>query len=354
MELIPKEISSSTRNTIPFNVKFDSLLEKYEDQGIYKLFYKHNFSISLEDGTNYPAHIIIFHQEWTPPFYSLLKPNLTTLLEPTKIGFALIMENEEMKNANLDLDFQLTINERIQLQTCEAKILGERATYYLDETSQWVKNVYAIQHLFKNIKQLNSVKGKITISFETKSSFRQELIHTLGLNLVTPGGKEDFTIICKGQKIKFEKQVLINVSSVFRGMLESPWSEESKTGRVEIKEVEPETILAFKNILLNGNDFKKEDLNIDVMIFADRYDIKGLFDLCGKYVDYFDVNDENLFETVQGLYLFKNDSFVNEAILLMKKKHEVLKQDSRWEEFAKNIPDYDLIVSNILLSPSSP
>ena len=59
MEVISNEIS--TRNTIPFNVNFDSLLEKYGDQGIYKLYLKHNFTISLEDGTNYPAYIIIFH-----------------------------------------------------------------------------------------------------------------------------------------------------------------------------------------------------------------------------------------------------------------------------------------------------
>jgi len=59
MEVISKEIS--TRNTISFNMNFDSLLEKYQEQGHYKLFYKQNFTISLEYGTNYPGYIIFFH-----------------------------------------------------------------------------------------------------------------------------------------------------------------------------------------------------------------------------------------------------------------------------------------------------
>ena len=76
-------------------MNFDSLLEKYKEQGIFKLFYKHNFSISLEDGTNYPAYIIIFHGNHG---------------DPDLIGFTVVMEKEEMKNANMIVDFQLTIN----------------------------------------------------------------------------------------------------------------------------------------------------------------------------------------------------------------------------------------------------
>ena len=80
MEVISNEIKTVTtsQNTIPFYVNFDSLLEKYqdhkhqlydddEDQENFKLFYKHNFFISLEDGTNYPAYIIIFHGHHSDP-----------------------------------------------------------------------------------------------------------------------------------------------------------------------------------------------------------------------------------------------------------------------------------------------
>ena len=171
--------------------------------------------------------------------------------------------------------------------------------------------------------------------FETKPTFHKEFIHRLGLNLVTPGERENFTIICQDQKIKFEKQLLINISPVFREMLESPWTEESKNGQVEIKEVNPETLLAFKNLLVNGDDFKKEDLNIEIMIFADRYNITALLDLCGKYIASFAVNDENIFEFFQGLYLIKNGSFMNKATLLMRKNYEALNQDPRWKEFGK-------------------
>ena len=351
MEVISNEITTVTmsKNTIPFNVNFDSLLEKYEDhsrklyncdedQENFKLFYKHNFSISLEDGTNFPAYIIIFH-------------NNAGWGEPNQIGFTVVMEKEEMKNVNMKVDFQLTINEEIP--AFESKVLGRTFTTATTNTSGNITQVYGIEHSFENIAhrnwssnspyidQLKSVKGKMIFTFETKSlfTFHKEFIHSLGLNLVTPGGKEDFTIICQDQKIKFKKQLLINVSSVFREMLESQWTEESKNGQVEIEEVKPETLLAFKNLLVNGNDFKKEDLDIEMMIFADRYDIKALFNLCEKYIDSFSVNDENIFEFVQGLYLINNGSFINNAILLMRKNYGALEQDPRWKEFAKKHPD---------------
>ena len=317
MELISNEISRSTRYTIPFNVNFDSLLEKYGDQGYYKLYIKHNFTIFLEDGTNYPGYIIIFH-------------NKTPVL-----GFTLIIENEEIKNANLNVDFQLTVNEESHLSKSR---VGE-ILIYSDESNQNVGNVYGIRHILENVNELKSIKGKMTFRIETKSSFHKEFVLNLGLNLSTPCGKEDFTIICKDQKIKFEKQLLVNVSAAFRGMLESPWSEESKNGYVEIKEVKPETILAFKNLLLNSHVFKKEDLTIDMMIFADRFIINALFDLCVKFIDSFDVNDENIFETIQALCLIEKDSFLDKAVLLLKKNYGTLKQDPRWKEFAKTHPD---------------
>merc|ERR1711953_987624 len=119
MEVISNEISR--RYTITFNVNFDSLLEKYGDQGRYKLYCKHNFTFSLEDGTNYPGYIIIFHHR---------NPDL---------GFTVIIENEEMKNANLNVDFQLTVN---KTHLSKSK-LGEILTYN-DESSQLIGSVYGI------------------------------------------------------------------------------------------------------------------------------------------------------------------------------------------------------------------
>ena len=372
MEVISDEITTVTQNTIPINVNFDSLLEKYEDQENFKLFYKHYFFIPLENGTHYLAYIIIFHEK-SSDHWSMENG------DPDLIGFTVVMEKEEMKNANMKVDFQLTINDGeisesdsisgTTLNTATTSTQGflncaGTSENFIDkETIENFSVVYGFKHYFDNqynasnyreedwgwdewgnsinyhagprIGQLKSMKGKMVFRFETKPTFQKEFIQRLGLNLVAPDERENFTIICQDQKIKFDKQVLINISPVFREMLESPWTEESKNGRVEVKEVKPETLLAFKNLLVNGNDFKKEDLNIEIMIFADRYNITALLDLCGKYIASFAVNDENIFEFVQGLYLIKNGSFMNKATLLMRKNYEALNQDPRWKEFGK-------------------
>ena len=367
MEVISDEITTVTQNTIPINVNFDSLLEKYEDQGNFKLFYKHYFFIPLENGTHYLAYIIIFHEK-SSDHWSMENS------DPDLIGFTVVMEKEEMKNANMKVDFQLTINDGEISET--DSIIGttlnpattSTSENFIDkETIENFSVVYGFKHYFDNqykasnyreedwgwdewgnsinyhagprIGQLKSMKGKMVFRFETKPTFQKEFIQRLGLNLVAPDERENFTIICQDQKIKFDKQVLINISPVFREMLESPWTEESKNGQVEIKEVNPETLLDFKNLLAIGNDYKKEDLNIEIMIFADRYNITALLELCGKYISSFDVNDENIFEFVQGIYLIKNGSFMNRATLIMKKNYEALNQDSRWKEFRKQHPE---------------
>ena len=349
MEVISDEITTVTQNTIPINVNFDSLLEKYEDQENFKLFYKHYFFIPLENGTHYLAYIIIFHEK-SSDHWSMENRH------PDLIGFTVVMEKEEMKNANMKVDFQLTINDG-EISESDS-IIGttlntattSRSVNFIDkETIENFTVVYGFKHYFDNqddfdfsrkkIGQLKSLNGKMIFEFETKPTFQKEFIQRLGLNLVAPDERENFTIICQDQKIKFDKQVLINISPVFREMLESPWTEESKNGQVEIKEVNPETLLAFKNLLVIGNDYKKEDLNMEIMIFADRYNITALLELCGKYIASFDVNDENIFEFVQGIYLIKNGSFMNRATLIMKKNYEALNQDSRWKEFRKQHPE---------------
>ena len=358
MEVISDEITTVTQNTIPINVNFDSLLEKYEDQGIFKLFYKHYFFIPLENGTHYLAYIIIFHEK-SSDHWSVENG------DPDLIGFTVVMEKEEMENANMKVDFQLTINDGeisesdsingTTLNTATTSTqgflncVGTSENFIDKETIENFTVVYGFKHYFDNqsdfdfsrpkIDQLKSLNGKMIFKFETKPTFQKEFIQRLGLNLVAPDERENFTIICQDQKIKFDKQVLINISPVFREMLESPWTEESKNGQVEIKEVNPETLLAFKNLLVIGNDYKKEDLNIEMMIFADRYNITALLELCGKYITSFDVNDENIFEFVQGIYLIKNGFFMNRATLIMKKNYEALNQDSRWKEFRKQHPE---------------
>ena len=165
MEVISDEIKTVTRsqNSIPFNVNFDSLLEKYKEQGIFKLFYKHNFSISLEDGTHYPAYIAIFHEKSSQNW------------DTDQVGFTVVIENKEMKIANLNVDFQLTINEQFSEFETMAGGTFTTAVFY---------QVYGIMHYFQNIgndwsddiEPLKSVKGKMIFEFETKPTFQKEFI----------------------------------------------------------------------------------------------------------------------------------------------------------------------------------
>ena len=132
-------------------------------------------------------------------------------------------------------------------------------------------------------KKLKSVVGNIKISFEALKG--RILKHTL-INSISTINKiysspqsEKIKMICNNTTVSFDKKVLCSISDVFKTMFENPNNIESQNGAVCLEEVDPSTVEALQRFLCDSY-IKEDDLNISMLLFADRYNIKPIFELC--------------------------------------------------------------------------
>lgn len=131
--------------------------------------------------------------------------------------------------------------------------------------------------------KIKSVKADITLEFEPKAEviLRGKFKNYVNsLFVFKPDGNgEDFQIVCQGKKFGFDKSILCKISPVFERMLMNPGFPEYKNGCTEIKNTNPKTIEAFKNIL-SLDRIEKEELSVELLVFADQYQIEPLYKLC--------------------------------------------------------------------------
>merc|ERR1719361_1335374 len=96
--------------------------------------------------------------------------------------------------------------------------------------------------------------------------------------------------------IEFHKSLLSKISDVFRNMVENPNFIESHNGVITMKDVSPDTIKTFKKLLYE-NQIEKTDLDAELLIFCDRYNIKPMAEFCSEFLQT-SVTKENLLEIV--------------------------------------------------------
>ena len=92
---------------------------------------------------------------------------------------------------------------------------------------------------------------------------------------------EDIQLVCDDdKKISFNKELLCKISDVFKTMFENPMTSESKSNSVQLKKISLDTIKAFKNIMTTDDVINSKDLSVELLVFADRYNIQPLVRIC--------------------------------------------------------------------------
>ena len=142
-------------------------------------------------------------------------------------------------------------------------------------------------------RKLKTVFGTIRLSFEASKGqlMKQTLVNGFsGLNNHYNKGRheksqktEKIKIICENRTIMLEKSLLCSISDVFKAMFQNPDNVESRNGTVSLEDIDPRTIEGFER-MLKSNIIKEEDLNVGMLLFADRYNIKPIFELCSNHL----------------------------------------------------------------------
>ena len=156
--------------------------------------------------------------------------------------------------------------------------------------------------------RIKSIKADITLVFEPSPQLihKQKFQHFVKKAV---GEVDDFQIVCQGgEEFGFNSSILCKISPVFERMLAHSSLKEYKNGRVEIIDTTPKTIKAFKNIL-SLNYIQMEELTSEMLLFADKYEICFLYQLCQDHLCTA-ITKENVFDVIKSAY-YTNDEKLN-------------------------------------------
>ena len=153
------------------------------------------------------------------------------------------------------------------------------------------------------------------------------------------GNEENFQIVCQGEVYGFNKSILCNISPVFERMLTNPGFKQCKDGLTEIEDTTPEIIKAFKNVL-TLDYIEKENLSIELFMFADKYEIAPLYKLCQDYLCTA-ISKENLFDVIKAANFTKDDELMSKAAKFITMNTETfdIEDNPEWDAFCDENPE---------------
>lgn len=188
-----------------------------------------------------------------------------------------------------------------------------------------------------------SISGKLLITFEpAEEKYIKEAFIKSYSSLKSLGDFqiEDFTIVCENdKKIKFNKELLIEISPVFKNMLQhSRYKEGKNTKEVKIIDTSANVIEAFKRVYFDDN-IKRYDLTPELYMFAHEYEIHQLSKICREQICK-TINKKNLLEISKAATRAKDRKLLKFAMKFMKRNFWNIKINSRWDEFLENNPDF--------------
>ena len=158
----------------------------------------------------------------------------------------------------------------------------------------------------------------------------------------------NFTILCRGEEIHFNKILLCIVSDVFKAMIEGELGQEAKSGLVEINDFSPETIKAFHKIVFEKKHINDEDPIVDLLMFADKYFIIRLKQKCIKHLEA-NLTTENIFEVIKMADHIDDSNLLKKCAKFLAKKTNQNEIKEQWIAFQKSHPACSMKVTNFML-----
>ena len=190
--------------------------------------------------------------------------------------------------------------------------------------------------------KIKAIKGKITLAIipEFRVILKEKLVKNFSKlmdSMLTKEKSDEFKLQCQNEIITFHKPLLKTISGTFRNMLDNPNFKETQDGIMTIKETLPETIKSFKRIFYDKK-IEEKDLTIDLMLFANQYDIKPLVDLCSDHLEKSFTKD-NIIDIVDTAFKTDDEELLKKAINFIQLNVEDFQEDVTWKDYMKSNPN---------------
>ena len=244
-----------------------------------------------------------------------------------------------VKNLKIQVDLEVLLTDSSRIKIVESY----GATPFLD-------HLRCIHKIRNTEARIQTITGILTLTFEPEDrvALKDELIYKFGESVLeienAEIGKEakpkkpmEIKIECQGEKIEFHKSLLAKISDVFQNMVENPNFIESHNGVITMKEVSSNTIKAFKKLLYDER-IEDSDLDAELMLFCDRYNIKPMVDLCSQHLQS-KITRENLMEIVDAAFKINDDDLLKKAVDFVRLNYRSFDDIEQWENFMKSNPE---------------
>ena len=163
----------------------------------------------------------------------------------------------------------------------------------------------------------------------------------------------DIKIICDGQEFPCHKLILSARSDVFKTMFASPLKmNEKEESILEIPDISAETMKTFLQFIYK-DDIEADDIDQDLLIAADKYNIKRLVNICVNYFKSI-INAENVMAITYAAYLISNDYLLEQASKFIFQNHGKIKKPEDWDQIKKTHPHIVTKVVDLVIFENQP
>ena len=199
-------------------------------------------------------------------------------------------------------------------------------------------------HDLTDERKLKNLSGALRISFEASKG--QLMSHTFiqGVSALVKSKKiklshpiEKVKIICGDTSIMFKKYILCSISDVFRAMFENPNNIEVQNGVVCLEDIDKNIIKAFERFF-NASSINEEDLTAGMLLFADRYNIQPIVQLCLKHLRQ-NVSKENFVQIAKASDLINDKNLLQAAANFITKNIGTFEDDPDVRNFMRSNPE---------------
>ena len=174
-----------------------------------------------------------------------------------------------------------------------------------------------------------------TVLYLSVHSTMQSLAPTLELtmqNLFLSDDMSDVKIICDGQEFPAHKFILSARSDVFKAMFSSELQRNRES--MEVDGISADTMKKFLKFIYR-DEVKAKDIDSNLLIAADRYNVKRLVDICINHMES-TIDAKNVMQIVFTAHLINNDQLLRKASHFIFTNPGKVKKSERWEQMKKN------------------
>ena len=204
------------------------------------------------------------------------------------------------------------------------------------------------------------ILGKLSIYIKLSNEYHFKKRFLEEINLIpevneSKDEKTHLSISFKSMRMLLDKDLLMRISPVFKAMLENPENKEAQENNMVVEEKDVYTMKRFGALLkyeayfpsFNPTPTNPNPL-LDLLLLADKYDIKSLFKICTQHIGD-NLASENVLKVLK-----VSDMVNNEKLFAKAMKHFLASKEKEMQECLLRHPEMiaemmDLVFDSLIL-----